>query len=144
MVSWMIVAHVFGIMFWVGGLLMATRSLMQHTVETSAEARKALASLERKCLRLMADPGALLTILAGAALVASNPHYYLHAPWLHIKLVFVLGLIGMHGIVGVRTKRYAEGRIQLQPRQAFLLFLAVAVIFLLILIATLPGAVFFT
>jgi protoporphyrinogen IX oxidase len=144
MVAWTLVVHVFGLVFWVSGLLVTTIVLSRHTQEASGAAREACARLERIFLRGMADPGALLTILAGIVLITSNRSYYLHARWLHIKLIFVVILIGLHGIVAVRTKMYAAGRFSLQRRQVTILLAAIALTFLLILISTLPGEVFLT
>ena len=139
-----LVVHVLGIVFWVSGLLVTSMTLVRHTQEASAEARQALARLERIFLRGLADPGALLALLAGASLIATNPHYYLHAPWLHIKLTFVLLFVGLHGMVAVRTKRFASGQIQVQRSEARTLVLATLFLFLSILIATLVGQVYLT
>jgi uncharacterized membrane protein len=79
MVAWILVAHVFGITFWVSGLLVTGMSLVRHTQETSAEGREALVRLERIFLRGLADTGALIALVAGITLVANNPSYYLHA-----------------------------------------------------------------
>ena len=144
MVAWTLVVHIFGLVLWVSGLLVTTVTLSRHTQEASAEARQALARLERTFLRGMADPGALLTLLAGITLVASNPSYYLHARWLHIKLSFVVLLIALHGFIAVRSKYFASGRITLQTSQVRMLLAAIVIVFLLILIATLPGEVFLT
>lgn len=144
MVAWILVAHVFGIVFWVSGLLVTTIALLRHSAEPSVDARAALSRLERIFLRGMADPGALLAILAGIAVVAGNPSYYLHARWLHIKFIFVAIMIGLHVIVAINTKSFAADRITLQRGQITLLLAAIAVVFLLILIATLPGEVFLT
>jgi putative membrane protein len=140
----LLVGHVMGLVFWVGGLLVTSMALTRHTQETSADARQALARLERIYLRGLADPGALLTILAGAGLIMTNSRYYLHAPWLHIKLTFVLLLIGLHGLVAMRTKAFATGRIELQRSEARMLVLATLFLFLSILIATLVGEVYLT
>jgi putative membrane protein len=142
MVAWTLVAHIFGLTLWVSGLLVTTIVLSRHTQETSLEGRQALARLGRIFLRSVADPGALLTIVAGIILVSSNPSFYLHATWLHIKFVFVLMLIGLHGWIATRSKFVANGRITLQPGQARMLSVAVALVFLSILIATLPGEVY--
>ncbi len=136
----LLVAHVLGLVFWVSGLLVTSMALTRHAQETSAEARQALARLERIFLRGLADPGALLTILAGASLIMTNSHYYLHAPWLHIKLT----LIGLHGMVAMRKKAFAAGRIELQRSEARMLVLATLFLFLSILIATLVGQVYLT
>jgi len=117
-------------------------ALTRHTQETSEEARRALARLERIYLRGLAE--ALLALLGGIGLIMTNSHYYLRAPWLHIKLTFVLLLIGLHGVVAVKTKRFATGRISLQRSEARLLVLATLFLFLSILIATLVGQVYLT
>ena len=138
----LLVGHVFGLVFWVSGLLVTSMTLTRHTQEASAEARNALAGLERVYLRGLADSGALLTILAGVSLIMTNSSYYLHAPWLHIKLTFVLFLIGLHGMVAMRTKAFATGRIALQRSEARMLVVATLFLFLSILIATLVGQVY--
>jgi len=119
-------------------------ALTRHTQETSAEVRQAFARLERIYLRGLADPGALLAILAGGSLISTNPHYYLHAPWLHLKLTFVLFLIALHGRLAVRTKAFGSGRIEMQPSEARILVVATLLVFLSILIATLIGQVYLT
>ncbi len=138
------VVHVLGLVFWVSGLLVTSMALTRHTQEGSAEARQALARLERIYLRGLADPGALLTILAGASLIMTNSSYYFHAPWLHIKLTFVAFLIGLHGLVAIRTKAFGAGRIALQRKEARMLVVATLFLFLSILIATLAGQVYLT
>ena len=141
-VSALLVLHILGLVFWVSGLLVTSMALTRHTQETSAEARQALARLERIYLRGLADPGALLTILIGISLIMTNSRYYLHAPWLHLKLTFVLFLIGLHGRVAVRTKAFATGRIEMQPSEARILVVATLLVFLSILVATLVGQVY--
>jgi protoporphyrinogen IX oxidase len=140
----LLVAHIFGIVFWVSGLLVTSMALTRHTQETSPDARQALARLERIYLRGLADVGALLTILAGISLILTKPSYYLHAPWLHIKFAFVLLLLGLHGFVGVRTKRNATGKITMQPSEARFFVIGTLLVFLSILIATLVGQVYLT
>ena len=142
MVSWTLVAHVFGLVLWVGGLLVTAMVMARHAAEQSSEARAALSKVERTLLRGMADPGALLTILAGIILITTNRAYYLHAGWLHIKLAFVIALIVVHGVVAIRSKRLATGQASVQSGQAKFLFMTILIIFFLILVCTLPGAVF--
>jgi protoporphyrinogen IX oxidase len=138
----LLVGHIFGLVFWVSGLLVTSIALTRHTQEASTEVRQALARLERIFLRGLADPGALLTIIAGASLISTNSHYYLHASWLHIKLTFVLLLIGLHGMVAMRTKAFATGKIEMQRSEARFLVVATLFLFLSILIVTLVGEVY--
>jgi putative membrane protein len=142
MVAWTLVVHVFGIVLWIGGLLMTAALLVQHAKEAAPEARAALTRMEKKSLRMMADPGALLTVAAGITLIFTNKSYYLHATWLHFKLVFVVILIGLHGYIGVTAKSVQMGKRQMTAGQAWLLFAAVLAVLLSILIVTLPGEVY--
>lgn len=144
MASWLIAVHVMGVVLWVGSLLVAALVLAQHTQETAAEARTALAKLGRKILRAIADPGATLAILAGIAIIWTNSGYYLHARWLHLKLIFVLLLVGATVLFGVNTRRYAAGEIELKRHDAMLLFLGIVLLLVLILLATFPGSVYLT
>jgi putative membrane protein len=138
------VVHIWGLVFWISGLLVTGMALTRHTQEASAEARQALARLEWIFLRGLADPGALLAIIAGISLISTNSSYYLHAPWLHIKLTFVALLIGLHGLVAVRTKRFRTGQISLQRSEARWLVAATLLLFLSTLIATVVGQVYLT
>jgi len=144
MVPALLVVHIFGILLWVGGLLVTSMALTRHSQETSADARQALARLERIYLRGLADVGALLVILAGISLIMTKPSYFLHAPWLHIKFVFVLLLIGLHGYVAVRAKRFATGKINMERGEARAMVVLTLLIFLSILIVTLVGQVYLT
>lgn len=144
MVAWLLVVHVFGWTLWVGGLLVTTAAVSQYAQESSTDVRQALGRLQKLSLRGMADPGALLAIVAGIFLILSNRGYFLHARWLHIKLTFVLLLIGLHGFIGMRSKALTAGRITPEPKLWRFLFLAILLVFLSILIATLPGAVYLT
>lgn len=144
MVPALLVVHIFGQLFWVGGLLVTAMALTRHTQESSPDARQALSRLERIYLRGLADPGALLAILAGISLITTRPSYYMHAPWLHIKLAFVLLLIGLHGFIAVRTKKFGAGQIALERSEARLLVVITILLFISILAVTLVGQVYFT
>jgi len=144
MVAWLLVVHIFGFTLWVSGLLMTIFVLLRHIREAVPETRTSLAAVERLALRAMGDPGAFLAILAGIMLITTNSSYYLHARWLHIKFIFVLLMIALHVIVATRSKAFASGRISLDRGYVRLLFIVILLVFISILIATLPGAVLLT
>jgi putative membrane protein len=144
MVAWLLVLHILGFTLWISGLLMTSLVLLRHIGATAPETRASLAAIEKLGLRAMADPGALLAIVAGILLVMTNRSYYLHARWLHIKFIFVLLLIALHVIVGTRSKAFASGRITLDRGYVRLLSIVIVLVFISILIATLPGEVLLT
>ena len=141
MVAWLLVLHILGFTLWISGLLMTTFVLLRHIGVTAPEARASLAGAEKLALRALGDPGAFLAILAGILLITTNRSYYLHARWLHIKFIFVVLLIALHVIVATRTKAFASGRITLDRSYVRLLSIVIVLVFISILIATLPGAV---
>ena len=116
--------------------------LLRHTRETIPETRASLAGIEKLGLRAMADPGATLAIVAGVMLIMTNRPYFFHARWLRIKLIFVLLLIALHIVLGTRSKAFASGRVSLDPGYVRFLFVVILLIFLSILVATLPGEFF--
>jgi protoporphyrinogen IX oxidase len=144
MVAWLLVLHVLGFTLWISGLLMASLVLLRHVGVADPQARTSLAGIEKLGLRALADPGATLAILAGILLVTTNSPYYLHARWLHIKFIFVLLLIALHVIVGTRSKAFSSGRITLDRGYVRLLSIVIVLVFISILIATLPGEVLLT
>jgi putative membrane protein len=144
MVAWLLVLHVFGFTLWISGLLMTSFVLLRHIGAKDPEASASLAGLERLGLRALADPGAFLAILAGILLILTNRSYYLHARWLHIKFIFVLLLIVLHVIIGTRSKAFASGRITLDRGYVRLLSVVIVLVFISVLIATLPGEVLLT
>ena len=141
MVAWLLVVHILGFTLWIAGLLMTSFVLLRHIGTAAPEARASLAGIEKLGLRALADPGAFLAILAGILLITTNSPYYLQARWLHIKFIFVLLLVALHVIVGTRSKAFASGRITLDRGYVRLLSIVIVLVFISILIATLPGAV---
>ncbi len=138
MTAWTLVFHILGLVFWVGGLLIETNILARHTQEASPEVREAFGRLEMRLLNAMANPGALLSVTTGIILILTNRSYFLHAGWLHAKLVLVLLLIGLHLVVLSRTKSFAAGRIELERRDCMFLHAAITLTFLGILVLVLP------
>ncbi len=59
MVSWLLVIHIFGFVFWISSGLVTfpISTLMQLLHEPSEEGRKTLAHVQRIALRAFADPG---------------------------------------------------------------------------------------
>lgn len=138
MAAWMLALHILGFVLWIGGLIAAAILIGYRANQPPGKTGQALARLQKIFLRGMADPGALLTILGGSILIASNASYYLHAGWLHIKLTFVILLIGLHWIIGTRSGAAPRAGRNLR-RDSTLLLAAVLILFVLILIVTLPG-----
>ncbi|MGO9640817.1 MAG: CopD family protein [Candidatus Acidiferrales bacterium] len=144
MTPWLLVVHIVGIVMWVGGLMIVTLIFAQHVQETSPEAKSSLARLEGKLFKSMAGPGAILALLSGVGLIATNPHYFLHAPWLDLKLSFVLILIILHAIAVGRFAALKQERNIPTRGSSVLLHVMVSLVFLSILISVLVVRMYLT
>ena len=110
--NWVLIAHVFGFVTWIGGLLAAIALLHVHSRVEDA-ARAALSATERQVATLM-DLGATLAIGGGLLLALKGPvNEFSHGAWLHVKLTaVVLGILSSHGIVRAKIKKFSRGEIK--------------------------------
>lgn len=134
--AWVLVFHILGFVFWIGGLLVTTTVLALHTQQENIEERVPLENLEVKLLKGMAHPGAAITVLAGLTMVWIQPSY-IHEHWLQAKLLLVVILIVLDLIVYARTKAFQKGEIKLARRECMILHGAISLVFLGIVILVL-------
>jgi putative membrane protein len=124
--NWALVAHIIGIIYWLGGLIVAAQIMSRLGDEGSPERRQALAEVESKLLKRIVHPGAAVTVLAGIAIVVISPDY-LRQSWLHVKLAFIVILIAVDLLMTVRFRAWQAGRGPV-PGQARLYYGSMAVL----------------
>ena len=136
MVTWTLVFHIIGLVFWLGSLLVVTRALAIHTEETAAEARAALSRLESKLLKGFTHAGAAIMVITGFILIAHDPSY-LREHWMHAKLFLVVVLVALDLRVTFRARQLQDGAAAVTRGECMALHGAVALIFFMILILVL-------
>jgi putative membrane protein len=99
--SWFKAFHIVGIVVWFAGLFYLVRLFIYH-VEAEQEAEPARTILknqyqimEKRLYSIITTPGMLVTIAMAIGLLYTEPEV-LKQPWLHVKLAFVVLLIGYH------------------------------------------------
>ena len=99
--SWFKAFHLVGIVVWFAGLFYLVRLFIYH-VEANEEPEPARTILknqyqimEKRLYSIITTPGMLVTIAMAIGLLTTEPDV-LKEGWLHIKLLFVLLLIGYH------------------------------------------------
>ena len=137
LLAWTLVFHILGIVFWLGSLLVVTHLLAYDAESESVEVHEVLNRLEVKLFKGIAHPGAIITISSGAILISTNPQYYMHAAWLHVKLFLVIILIALDVITFIRAKAFHAGKITLQRKECMMLHGGIALVFIGILIMVL-------
>ena len=99
--SWFKAFHLVGIVVWFAGLFYLVRLFIYH-VEAEQEPEPARTILknqyqimEKRLYSIITTPGMLVTIAMAIGLLSTEPEV-LKQPWLHVKLAFVVLLIGYH------------------------------------------------
>lgn len=112
---WLVALHLTGVFLWIGPLLSILNALNVHgKADTGAHA--ALTAIEKRAARVM-DLGAALAMGAGFYMAFGvTPSAFKTGAWLHIKLTLVVVVIlGLHGLVRVKIKKFSRGEVKPLP-----------------------------
>jgi putative membrane protein len=114
MYQYILAIHIIFVVCWMAGLFYMVRLFIYHTEaqERGEPDRKILSDqfeiMERKLWYIITVPSMVLTVAAGITMLVLVPGW-LQQPWMHIKLVFVLGLLVYHYICQHKMKQMAKG-----------------------------------
>ncbi|MCX2480906.1 protoporphyrinogen oxidase HemJ [Pedobacter sp. MC2016-15] len=114
--------HIIFVVCWMAGLFYIVRLFIYHTEANSRPdlereiLQKQFVIMERKLWYIITVPAMVLTVLAGLGMIATRPGL-LHAPWLHVKLTFVVFLLFYHFRCQRIMKRMEQGIFKLSSMQ---------------------------
>lgn len=98
---WFKAFHLIGIVVWFAGLFYLVRLFVYHA-EAQQELeparsilKKQYGIMEQRLYSIITTPGMILTVAMAIGLISTEPEI-LKSTWLHIKLAFVILLIGYH------------------------------------------------
>lgn len=97
---WIKAFHIIFIVAWFSGLFYLPRLFIYHSKWNDALSNEHFKIMERKLYRYITTPAGILTILFGFWIMSYNFSGYLHEPWVHIKLTFVVLLVIYHAYLG--------------------------------------------
>jgi putative membrane protein len=86
--------HLFGVIFWIGGLLMLA-SLLARVPEEVGVSKERLLGAVRRLFEVAVNAGAAITIALGIVLAIMRPEV-LRQGWLHAKLLLVAVILFYH------------------------------------------------
>ena len=114
MYQYILSIHIIFVVCWMAGLFYMVRLFIYHTEaqDKPEPDRKILSDqfeiMERKLWYIIATPSMYLVIAAGVGMLCIIPGW-LQQPWLHIKLLFVVGLVVYHFICQHKMKQMRNG-----------------------------------
>jgi putative membrane protein len=132
--------HIIFVVSWMAGLFYSVRLFIYHTEANDRPEnervilQKEYEKIERKLWNIIATPAMVLTLVAGITMIFINP-VLLKAPWLHVKLAFVGGLVVYHFICQRIMNQLGRGVFKLSSFK-LRLWNEVATIFLVAIVFT--------
>ena len=107
-ILWTKVVHVLAVISWMAGLFYLPRLFVYHADRAAgSESSELFKVMERRLLKAIMRPAAVVALVSGSLLW----WLYGFSPgevWLNMKLVAVLGLVGVHGFLEVCTRRFGR------------------------------------
>jgi protoporphyrinogen IX oxidase len=91
------------------GLFYLPRLYVYHAkASPKSESSEMLKVMEVKLLRFIINPAMILTLVFGILLVKINGDILMQSGWFHVKLTFVMILVGFHGFLAKIRKDFAK------------------------------------
>lgn len=87
---WFKALHIIFVVTWFSGLFYLPRLFVYHVTTTDEAGNNRFKIMERKLYYAITLPSAILATFFGLIIISYNFSGYLHAPWLHWKLFFVV------------------------------------------------------
>ncbi len=114
MYQYILAIHIIFVVCWMAGLFYMVRLFIYHTEaqEKPEPARTILSEqfevMEKKLWWIITTPSMYLVLAAGITMLCIMPTW-LHMGWMHIKLLFVVGLIVYHFICQNKMNQMRKG-----------------------------------
>ena len=130
---WLKAFHIIALVAWFAGLFYLPRLFVYHVDAVDKISLDRFKIMERRLYFGIMWPAGLLTSLLGIILIFFNPTYYLHAPWMHAKLLLVVLLWVYHLSLG-HYLRLLKQDIKPHKPLFFRIFNEVPTLFLIIIV----------
>lgn len=119
---WFKAFHLIGVVVWFAGLFYLVRLFVYHA-EASEQPepaqtilKKQYELMETRLYNIITTPGMLVTVAMAIGLISTEPEI-LKSGWLHIKLAFVVALLGYHYYCKRIMKQLAKGECKWSGQQ---------------------------
>jgi putative membrane protein len=109
--GWVKVVHILAVISWMAGLFYLPRLFVYHAENAGkAELRPVFKVMERRLLKAIMRPAAVVVLLTGAFLIHLGGWDHGMPVWLWLKLVLVLGMFAFHGLLERHAARFRDDR----------------------------------
>lgn len=117
--GWVKVIHILAVISWMAGLFYLPRLFVYHSENMGKkEIPPVFKVMERRLLKAIMRPAAVVTVITGAALIHLGGWDQAMPVWLWLKLLLVLGMLAFHGLLEVHAARFRDDR-EVKPGRYF-------------------------
>lgn len=103
---WFKALHIIAVIAWMAGMLYLPRLFVYHAdAKIGSELSETLKVMEYRLLRFIMNPAMMAAWILG--LITAYTQGQFGDPWLHGKLLLVIGLTGVHGMLAKHRKTFA-------------------------------------
>ena len=118
---WMKAVHIISILVWMGGLLFFPWVLFYQARESGRV--EVLSAIGKAAMRGLINPAAALALVTGVLLIiATGAGAPGSGAWMHLKIVFILMIGGVHGILSKHRRLCERGESTKPPAYFRVLF----------------------
>ena len=108
---WTRAFHIIAVIAWMAGMLYLPRLFVYHAgAEPGSGTSEMLKIMERRLLRAIINPAMIAVFLLGGALLLTPGVADWSMGWLHLKLLLVLVMAGLHGMMSKWRKEFEADR----------------------------------
>lgn len=109
MYEWIKALHVIAVIAWMAAMLYLPRLFVYHCeAEPGSRQSETFKVMERRLLKAIMNPAMIVTWLTGLTIATIG--VWFAAPWLHLKLLLVLVMSGVHGFLSRCVRDFAADR----------------------------------
>lgn len=105
---WFKALHIIAVISWMAGMLYLPRLFVYHAeAEKGSDKSETFKVMERRLLKFIMTPAMIATWIFGILMIAQNAAI-MQDGWIHVKLLAVILLSGLHGFFAVCVKKFAR------------------------------------
>ncbi|WP_373502517.1 protoporphyrinogen oxidase HemJ [Aestuariivirga sp.] len=109
--SWIKILHILAVISWMAGLFYLPRLFVYHAERgQTAGLAETFKIMERRLLKAIMRPAALVTGVTGILLIWQGSWYGPVPVWLWLKLVLVIGMFLFHGLLERHVAAFRDDR----------------------------------
>ena len=110
-IAWLKALHIISVIAWMAGILYLPRLFVYHAeAEPGSDKSETFKIMERRLLRAIMNPSMIAALIFGALMLVAQDASIWKEGWLHVKLLGVVILLGLHGVFSKSRRQFANDR----------------------------------